>query len=288
MGHFGSLGRRVVVAAIGIPIASLFVYVGELPLALFLATLAAVGAGELFRLARLREVRTFDTIGIALAGGIPVATHLVRIGWIARPMAAAGVVLVTVFGLAVWGRSPEERPLESVAVTIFGALYCGGTLAFGYALRHHPWVVGATAGMVLLLYPVVITWATDIGAYFFGRAFGRRKLMPSVSPGKTVAGAVGGVSAAVVVGLLYNGLILRPNAQVALAPWTAVAFAVLASIAAQVGDLAESLVKREAGVKDSSRLLPGHGGVLDRLDSLYFVLPISYLLLGRLLLPAPV
>jgi phosphatidate cytidylyltransferase len=283
----GNLARRVLVALIGIPIATLFVYVGELPLALFLAALGATGAAELFRLARLRGVRAFDTIGMALAGGIPLAAHLVRIGWIDRPLAAAGVVLIAVMGLAVWGRTPEEHPLESVAVTIFGAFYCGGTLAFGYALRHHPWAVGATAGTVLVLYPLVIAWATDIGAYFIGRQLGVRKLMPTVSPGKTVAGAVGGVAVAAIVGTLYNVLVLRPNAQVALAPWTAVAFAVLASLAGQVGDLAESLVKREAGVKDSSHLLPGHGGILDRLDSVYFVLPVSYLLLGRLLLPAP-
>jgi phosphatidate cytidylyltransferase len=283
----GSLTRRVLVAAIGIPIASLFVYVGELPLALFLAALAALGAWELFRMSRLRDVRAFDTIGMTLAAGIPLATHLVRIGWIDRPLAAGGVVMIAVLGLAVWGRTSEERPLESVAITLFGAFYCGGTLAFGYSLRHHPWVVGAPAGTVLLLYPLTVTWAADIGAYFIGRRFGGRKLMPSVSPGKTVAGGIGGLAAAVMVGLLYNLLVLRPNAQVALAPWTAAAFAVLVGIAAQVGDLAESLIKREAGVKDSSHLLPGHGGILDRLDSIYFVLPVSYLLLGRLLLPAP-
>ena len=283
----GNIARRVAVAVIGIPIASLFVYVGDLPLAMFLAALAALGAWELFRMARLRDVRAFDAIGMTLAAGIPLATHLVRIGWIDRPLAAAGVVLIAILGLAVWGRTSEERPLESVAVTIFGAFYCGGTLAFGYALRHHPWVVGSTAGTLLLLYPLTITWATDIGAYFIGRRFGVRKLLPSVSPGKTVAGGIGGLAAAVIAGMLYNSLVLRPNAQVALAPWTAAAFAVLASIAAQVGDLAESLLKREAGVKDSSHLLPGHGGLLDRLDSVYFVLPVSYLLLGRLLLPAP-
>jgi phosphatidate cytidylyltransferase len=283
----GNLGRRVVVAVVGIPLALFFVYTGGLPLALFLATLAGTGAWELFRLARLGGVRALEPIGVPLAAAIPIAAHLTAIGLLDRPATVAGVVLIALMGVTVWWRAPDERPLEALAVTTFAPLYVGATLAFGYALRHHQWVVGALAGTILVLYPLVVTWGTDIGAYVIGRWLGTRKLMPSVSPGKTIAGAVGGLVVAVVVAVTYNAVALRPQAQVALAPWTAIAFGVLCSAAAQVGDLAESLLKRAAGVKDSSRLLPGHGGILDRLDSVFFVLPLAYLLLGRLLLPAP-
>jgi phosphatidate cytidylyltransferase len=172
-------------------------------------------------------------------------------------------------------------------VTAFGVLYAGATLAYAYALRHHRFVVDPAAGAVLLFFPIALTWVSDTGAYFAGRAFGKRKLMPTVSPGKTVAGAVGAVVATMAGAWLYNDMVLRPTAQLALAPWTVLAFGIVVSVVGQVGDLVESLFKREAGVKDSSSFFGAHGGVLDRLDSLYFVLPVAYLILSRLLLAAP-
>lgn len=110
--------------------------------------------------------------------------------------------------------------------------------------------------------------------------------MPSVSPGKTVEGALGGILLTVVIAWLYVRFLLAPNAQLALTPQGLILFGVVISVAAQTGDLVESMLKREAGVKDSSQLVPGHGGVLDRVDSLLFVLPVAYLLLDWLLIPA--
>jgi phosphatidate cytidylyltransferase len=137
------------------------------------------------------------------------------------------------------------------------------------------------------MFPILITWATDTGAYAFGRMFGKHKLIPSVSPAKTVEGAIGGLVLAAVIGWLYMHFVLQPLAQLSMRTVGLITFAVIIAIVAQVGDLAESLFKRDAGVKDSSRLLPGHGGILDRFDSLLFVLPAAYLMLGYLLLPAP-
>jgi phosphatidate cytidylyltransferase len=135
------------------------------------------------------------------------------------------------------------------------------------------------------MFPVVLTWTSDIGAYVVGRSLGSTKLMPAVSPGKTRAGAWGALVATVGASLAYAQWVLPANAQLTLSPGLAALFGLLVSAAAQVGDLAESMLKREAGVKDSSSLLPGHGGILDRLDSLYFVLPLAYLFLTRLLSP---
>ncbi len=129
---------------------------------------------------------------------------------------------------------------------------------------------------MLVFFPILITWATDVGAYAFGRSFGKKKLIPSVSPGKTVEGAVGGLGLAIVICLLYVRFILMPYARLGLTIQGAVLFAIVVSIAAQTGDLAESLLKREAGVKDSSRILPGHGGILDRIDALLVAAPVLW------------
>ncbi|MFP5354587.1 MAG: phosphatidate cytidylyltransferase [Gemmatimonadota bacterium] len=283
----GELARRVIVALIAAPLAIGMVYLGELPFAVFLGLVGGAGAWELYRLARHGGVDALDALGVPVAAALPLMAHLDRLDLLSSPAAVGGVVFVAMLGASIWARGVGGRPLESVAVTVFGALYAGGMLAFGYALRHHRFVIEPAAGTALVMFPVILTWASDIGAYFVGRALGKAKLMPSVSPGKTRAGAVGALVVTMGVAYAYNLHVLRPWAQLALAPWTALVFGVLVSVAAQVGDLAESLLKREAGVKDSSHLLPGHGGVLDRLDSLYFVLPLAYLVLGRLLIAAP-
>lgn len=277
----------MLVAVVGIPVAVGAGYLGDVVFALLLAVLAGAGAWELFRLSRATGMPALEAIGIPLAALVPLGTHAVRAGWLGAPLAAGGAVFVALAGVVLFARAPGEKPLGSIAVTVFGVLYAGATLAYAYALRHHRFVVDPAAGAVLVFYPIALTWLSDTGAYFAGRAFGRRKLMPTVSPGKTVAGAIGAVIVSMIGAWGYNDFVLRPVAQLALAPWTALMFGAVISGVGQVGDLVESLFKREAGVKDSSTLFSAHGGVLDRLDSLYFAIPVAYLILSRLLLAAP-
>jgi phosphatidate cytidylyltransferase len=193
------------------------------------------------------------------------------------------------------------KPLSAVGTTAFGAAYTGGMLSFGYAIRYHDYafapatmVLGGRSfslpsGGLLLLLPVFLTWASDIGAYAVGRTMGRHKLIPAVSPGKTVEGAIGGLIASMLIAWLYVHTVLRPDSHLdfRLPPIGVLVFGALVSVAAQIGDLAESLLKREAGVKDSSHIIPGHGGILDRFDSLFFVLPVSYVVLASMLTWAP-
>ncbi|MGH7700836.1 MAG: phosphatidate cytidylyltransferase, partial [Gemmatimonadales bacterium] len=186
--------------------------------------------------------------------------------------------LLGLLTVAVARRGPDRRPLPAVAVTLFGALYGGGTLAFLIAVRHgggdgRP----AAPSFLLALLPLVLTWICDTAAYAVGSTLRGPRLAPVLSPGKTWSGAVGGLAAAVLFAVPL-GLVVLNRAGWALEVWQLVGLGLVVGIVAQVGDLAESLLKREAGVKDSSALLPGHGGVLDRLDSLYFVIPASALL----------
>jgi phosphatidate cytidylyltransferase len=266
-------------------------------LAALLAIASAIGAWEYFRIARASGQTPMEDIGIACAGIIPLIVHARFLGVQVPAIPIAAVAFVAILGLAIWRRGVEGRPLGAAATTVVGAIYTGGMLSFGYALRYHPYAFADAAlgsfkvasGALLLMLPMLVTWASDIGAYAVGRTMGKHKLIPRVSPGKTVEGAIGGMLSSVLVAWAFGDLVLRNSAQLGFKwfPWGIIAFGVAVSVAAQIGDLFESLIKREAGVKDSSKILPGHGGILDRLDSLFFVLPVSFLFMQWLLTWAP-
>jgi phosphatidate cytidylyltransferase len=279
--------KRTLFTVVAVPFAIACIYYGDWALAALLAILSALGAWEFYRIARGAGSEPLDNIGIPVAGLIPLLVHADRRGVFTVPIAAFAVVTLIVFAAAIWVRGLARKPLNSVATTVFGVIYTGGMLSFAYALRYHDYAVGNRAGAALLLLPFVLTWTSDTGGYLVGRAIGKRKLIPSISPGKSVEGALGALTLCVIVAWVYVHYVLRPQAQLALAPVATLIFGALISIAVQTGDLAESMMKREAGVKDSSRILPGHGGILDRFDGLIFALPVAYLMLDLWLLPAP-
>lgn len=269
--------QRTLVAAVGIPIAVGVVYVGGWLLALLLAAIAVLAVLEFYRMAEQKRALPLAPLGAAAAVALVLlaalrVTEATQGEW-TWPLVVGLVLLAS--AATIWLRGVEGEPLLSLSVTLFGALYTGGLLSFGLLLRHLPGVQGAWHGTALLFAPVVLTWASDTFAYFVGRRWGRRKLIPTVSPGKTVEGSVGALVGTVVVAAAY-AWVLGLFASYRLSLVAAVALGVLISVAAQVGDLVESLVKRDAGVKDSGALLPGHGGALDRFDSLLFTLPIAY------------
>lgn len=283
------LGKRVIVALVAAPVVIAGAWVGDAALATLIAGMSGVAAWELFRMARARGLEPHGRLGIALAAALPLLAHGARLG-VLRPTPAwfaLAALLVLAATIPQWVRSGDARPLPNAAVTFLVPVYTGGMLSFGYDLRYHPYAIGDAARCILLVFPLWLTWSSDTGAYFVGRLLGRRKLIPAVSPGKTVEGALGGVALAVGMSWLYVKYLLVPYAQLGLTPWGLVTFGIVIAVVAQVGDLVESLLKREAGVKDSSSLLPGHGGVLDRIDSVLFVLPVAVVLFDLLLVPAP-
>lgn len=286
-GQGGELAKRVASALVLAPVAIACVWFGRAALATLLGCAAAAGAWEFYRLAEGAGSRPFARTGIVLAGLTPILVHAQLLGVLRIPLTAVALVPLVLLALAVWRRGVDGGPLGAVASTLLGVVYVAVPLSYAYGLRAFEYAVGDVGGTAVVMLPVLATWASDVGAYFAGRLFGKRKLIPSVSPGKTVAGAVGALGMAAIVADLYSRYVLVPYAQLGFGPGKALAFGLAVSVAAQLGDLVESMLKREAGVKDSSRLIPGHGGVLDRVDSLLFVLPLSYLLLGWMLLPAP-
>jgi phosphatidate cytidylyltransferase len=297
------LARRVLFAVLAAPLGIWILLTGDWPLAALLAVGSAIGAWEFFRIARAGGATPLSDVGTALAGLVPLAVHASFLELYTVQPSHAAVVLLALLAATIWMRGVTGRPLTAAATTLLGILYTGGLLSFAYSLRYHDSVryydslpggsglalagFSVSPGGALLLVPVLLTWASDIGAFFVGRTLRGPKLIPSVSPAKTVSGAIGGLLASILVAWLAARYLLRPAAQLGFRPGGVIVFGAAISVAAQIGDLFESLIKREAGVKDSSTLIPGHGGVLDRFDSLIFALPTAQLLANWLLIPVP-
>ena len=148
--------------------------------------------------------------------------------------------------------------------------------AFYVGMGFQNLLVAQQSSLFILFLALFIVWATDSGAYFIGKKIGKTKLIPSVSPNKTVEGSLGGIVSAIVVAVLM--VFLYPNKAPDINIFKLIILVAVFSIVGQLGDLVESSLKRHFGVKDSGNILPGHGGILDRFDSLIFVFPIMHLL----------
>jgi phosphatidate cytidylyltransferase len=277
------LTKRALFAAIAIPVVLALVWVGRLPLALMLSLAAGLAAWEYARMVHVAGGKPLAAATTMLAAAIPLLVHQALSGGAVPSLTIVALVVPALLLIAMFERGVGGSTVTSVGAAIFGAWYTGGMLAFAYALRHSRFTVTDLAGTLLLALPLILTWVNDAGAYFVGRAVGGRKLMPSISPGKTVSGALGGLLTTLIVATLYIAFVLRPYASLGMTVVGMVTFGLVIGVVGQVGDLAESMLKRQAGVKDSSALIPGHGGVLDRVDSLLFVFPVTYLLLDLLL-----
>jgi phosphatidate cytidylyltransferase len=232
-------------------------------------------------------------VGFGLAGGaaLPVVAYLGNEYHATLLMTATLLVVM----LAQLGRREITESLVSISGTFFGVFYVGWLLSHAVVLREfHTQMVArhgpiATAqlqvvpdtGAFLLVYCLAVVVLCDTGAYFAGRAYGKRKLAPRISPGKTIEGAIGGVVLGTVGGLAMKSIfdLVWPELSAVLGYAAAAGFGVLVSIVGIVGDLVESLLKRDASRKDAGSLLPGMGGILDRVDAPILGIPATYYLM---------
>ncbi|HUF75149.1 MAG TPA: phosphatidate cytidylyltransferase [Longimicrobiales bacterium] len=290
------LAKRWAVAGVGIPVVLLLLYLGGWPLALPVAALAALGAREVYGFAAKGGTAPLVGFGAALSAGVVLVA-----AWRPTFSAFAPAVLGLLAGataitlvVAMKVRGPTGKPLEAVAVTLFGALYAGLALAFGPLIHTLPasWSAqgasagapGAWDGLLLVALPLAATWLGDALALFAGTAWGRGGLAPTISPKKSWVGVWAGLAGAGLAALVWYFVAAAvmadlPMQRLPAAPLLAVVVGVVLGAAAILGDLVESLLKRQAGVKDSGAFFPGHGGVMDRLDALVFTLPTAYVAL---------
>jgi phosphatidate cytidylyltransferase len=306
--------KRAVTAAILIPLVILALF--KAPLWLFVLLVfgvAVLAAHEYFGIVTAQGFRPFEIACYILLALSIVASYAMSSWFFGQPGAPSTLAtrisasVVFWYGLPIIAflgplfllvlalrREPLSESLPDAAASYMMLPYVGFTLGILPMLR------AANNGALYLLYLMLLVWCGDIAAYYVGRAIGKHKLAPRISPGKSWEGAIASVLAAILVSsalfhflpniqhaFYYFHLLMPPGgwttklvtelpARPATAPfWLAALFAIVVNVAAQLGDLVESALKRGAGVKDSGKLLPGHGGVLDRIDALLFALPVG-------------
>lgn len=254
--------RRIYTVLVLAPL--LYAVIRYLPPLVFSCVVILAGALALFEFYGLcfRDRTQSWLIGIGLTGfaAVVLATH--------KPDILVPSLLVTLGGIIsvpLFSRAPLEQSLKDGAMTLVGVLYLGltlSTLSMTRLLPHGEW---------LIFFLLLVTWASDTGAYYVGTLYGRHRLAPTISPKKTVEGLVGGLIGAIIVAYTVRWWFLPE-----LSGFDCLVLGTLLTITGLWGDLTESAMKRSVGIKDSGGILPGHGGMLDRLDSLLFTAPAFY------------
>ncbi len=251
---------RLAVILLGVPCLYVITLRGGIFFLLLVDLIILVGMTEFFRLMEAKGYEPSRLLGYA--AGVAVSVHVYRGG-------PALTLVVTLILLLIMIREifrPKvDKAVTNIAVTVLGVMYVGWLASHFVMLRELP------GGARLVFFAALVIWACDTAAYVVGILIGRKKLIPRISPGKTWAGAIGGA---------VGGALAGWGCAVAFLPFitplAGAALGLASAILGQLGDLVESLLKRDAGIKDSAELIPGHGGILDRVDSLLFSVPVIY------------
>lgn len=258
--------QRIITAIIALALFVPVVLYGGIAFTLAIYFIATVALYEILRMKQIRLVSIPGALALVnlYIMLMPEQYESTLIGWTGHDRMT--LVFVLVFMLLLYAVLVKNTfTYDDAAFVFFGMMYIG--IGFYYLIETR------LVDLIYVLFALLIVWTTDSGAYFAGRKFGKKKLWPEISPNKTIEGFYGGIAAAIVFAVALN--LLFPFADT----WIQLIFVtVAASIIGQFGDLAESAIKRHYHVKDSGTLLPGHGGMLDRFDSLLFVVPLLHFL----------
>jgi phosphatidate cytidylyltransferase len=257
-------GKRVVTAIVLIPVIySVVRYLPPLYFLLFVAACVLIGQYEFYRF-YYRAFNIFSLLGLIFGFALLLSFYAEGNSAGAKGVVLSAIVLLVLTGFLLLKANVRDA-LTGASVIVFGVLYMAWPFGHLISLRY------LINGQRLIFFILIVTWGVDTGAYYTGRLFGRHKLSPHISPGKTVEGAVGGVVSAVGAAF-FAGWLFLPELSVNHTVFMGVIFGVVS----QIGDLSESMLKRSAGVKDSGHILPAHGGMLDRVDSLIYTIPVFY------------
>ena len=278
------LKQRLTVSLIGTLVLFILIYYSYSsifrPLFLLLNIVVICGAlREYYQLAKHKGFSPRTGIGMICSVFYLISIYMTQLNpsWFALP----GFILFLTLMLFFFSYFDKQSdPLVNLAVMLFGLAYLTIPLSFGLKINYFDFSHAHEDGRIWLTYAILVTKMTDTGAYFFGKTFGKHKLIPHISPKKTIEGAIGGTVTALITSILFylysSQSSSPPTFTITL--WESIWMAFTISLLAQFGDLTESILKRDAGVKDSSRL-PGLGGLLDIVDSWIFTLPFVYFIL---------
>ncbi len=264
-----NLLTRVVIAFIFGPIILYITLLGKLPFLILVEILIILGLWEFSYLAQLKNFRILKWILLLL--GILMGISVYLWGEKALIFFLLGVMYLTALVFVIKGRT--QGTTADLSLSLFALFYVAGLFSFLILLREIPLQLALDykTGGLWIVYLLICIWSCDTFAYFIGAPLGKHKLSPSVSPKKTVEGFVGGILGAVAAAFFSYYVFFKSTGLNHL-----LVVSIFVSFIGQIGDLTESLFKRDAKIKDISHIIPGHGGILDRFDSLLFVSPIVY------------
>ena len=272
-----NLTQRVLTAVVGVPLLYFILYLGGIPFLILILLVILFGNIELFKLLEAKGIQTERELGIAFSLALGIAAYF---GYFYFAVVFSFAVIITF--LLTLRRQDLSNAIIALSTGLFAIIYIGWFLSHAILLRnidhnsnlktYVETVQGhSDIGFFYIFLVVSCTFLNDTGAYFIGRWKGKRKLIPHVSPGKTLEGTIGGIISSAIAAIVGNLIFKSPIEY----HWV-VLFGLVIGIVAVLGDLTESLIKRSAEAKDSGGILPGHGGILDRFDSLIFTFPVSY------------